>query len=220
MRASTSARGRPKRCRLMSTRRVAATRRGRGAAYRLRRSGEVGTPPTSSRAHAVWFGRSSSASAPPSPICSATISCIAGAGAAGQHRADIAEHGGPQFVGQLLQILMRDGQGQPVFARLRQDQREAVGREGLELVGIEMEHAPLFGRHVGARQSRLRDCRGQQGAEQMRGAFAVAGGEAGADRGDRGSDGRGQDHAGEPDHAVLRARRAAGSPSTASTSPR
>ena len=43
--------------------------------------------------------------------------------------------------------------------------------------------------------------------------------EPGPDRGDRRPDRRGQDHAGQPDHAVLRARRAAGSPSTASTSP-
>src|SRR5207248_10402609 len=60
---------------------------------------------------------------------------------------------------------------QPIFARLRKDQREAVGREGLKFVGIEVEGAPLAGGDVGARQGRLRDRRPQQRAEQMRGAF-------------------------------------------------
>ena len=54
-------------------------------------------------------------------------------------RAGIAEDGRPQLVGELVEVLVADGQGQTVFARLRQDEGEALGGEGLELVGIEMK---------------------------------------------------------------------------------
>ena len=69
---------------------------------------------------------------------------------------------------------MRDGQGQRIFARLGEDEREAFGRERLEFVGIEMEHAAFGCGNVGARQRGLRQRRGEQGAEQVRGAFAEA----------------------------------------------
>ncbi len=60
----------------------------------------------------------------------------------------------------------------PYLRASRQDQREALGGEGLELVGVEMEGAALGGRSVGARERGLRDRGREQRAEQMRGAFA------------------------------------------------
>jgi hypothetical protein len=41
---------------------------------------------------------------------------IARTGAARQHRADITERGGAEFVGELLQVLVRAGQRQTVLA--------------------------------------------------------------------------------------------------------
>jgi hypothetical protein len=87
---------------------------------------------------------------PTQPDLFGDVGCLGSTDTAGQHRADIAEYGRPKFVEQLLEVLVCDCQGQPVFARFRQDQREAVGREGLEFVGIEVEHAPFGGRHLTA----------------------------------------------------------------------
>lgn len=53
MRASTSARGRPKRMRLVAIKRCGLDRRARGAAWRSSRIGEVGEPLRNSRAQAV-----------------------------------------------------------------------------------------------------------------------------------------------------------------------
>ena len=68
---------------------------------------------------------------------------VGGTGAAGNERAGIAEDGCPQLVGKLVEILVSDGQGQAIFAGLRQNEREALGGEGLKLVGIEMK-GPTF----------------------------------------------------------------------------
>ena len=93
MRASTSARGRPKRMRLVAIRRCGLDRRARGASCRSSRIGEVGVPPRNSRAQAVKFGRSSRASGPPKPICLDKDQGVLGTGAAGDDRSGIAEHG-------------------------------------------------------------------------------------------------------------------------------
>src|ERR1039458_4229176 len=73
MRASTSARGRPKRMRLVAMRRWGSDRRGGGASWRSRRRGDVGTPFRSKRAQAAKLGRSRTASGPPKPICRESI---------------------------------------------------------------------------------------------------------------------------------------------------
>ena len=49
------------------------------------------------------------------------------AGAAGEQRADIAEDRGAQPLGQLLEILVGDGEGEAVFARFGENEREALG---------------------------------------------------------------------------------------------
>jgi hypothetical protein len=69
MRASTSWRGRPKRMRLVSTRRWTLCRRAGGTLWRASRVGEVGAPFRNSRAQAAKFGRSRRGSELPRPIC-------------------------------------------------------------------------------------------------------------------------------------------------------
>ena len=69
--------------------------------------------------------------------------CVLRAGAAGDDRSDIAENGVAQSVGELVEILVPDRQGERVFARLAEDERKAVGGEGLELVGIEVKGPTL-----------------------------------------------------------------------------
>lgn len=49
-------------------------------------------------------------------------------------RAEVAEYRLPDRFGQLGNVLVRQLQAEPVFARLRQNRRECIGREVLELI--------------------------------------------------------------------------------------
>ncbi len=67
---------------------------------------------------------------------------------------------------------MTDGQSESVFARLGQNEREALGGERLELIGIKVEGTTVGGRQIGPRQGRLGERRGQECAQEVRGALA------------------------------------------------
>ena len=73
---------------------------------------------------------------------------VGGADPAGDDRTDIAEHGGPEVVGELVKVLMGDRQRESILACLRQNEGEAFGRKRLEFVGIQMEGAAVGGRYV------------------------------------------------------------------------
>lgn len=54
----------------------------------------------------------------------------------GDEVAGIAEDALPDLVGQLVEVLMREDQGEAVFPRLREDGGERLRREALELIYI------------------------------------------------------------------------------------
>ncbi len=97
---------------------------------------------------------------------------VLGAGTAGDDRARVAEDGGAQPVGELVEVLVADYERKRVFARLGQYEGEALGGEGLELVGIKMEHAPLGRGGIRAGERGLRQRRGEERTEQVRGALS------------------------------------------------
>lgn len=61
----------------------------------------------------------------------------------GDKRSGIAEHGLPQALRELPQILMAEGQRERIFSRLGEDEAKTVRRERLEFVGVEVEDAPV-----------------------------------------------------------------------------
>ena len=97
---------------------------------------------------------------------------VDGAGPAGDDRAGIAEHRIAEPVGKLVEVLVPDGQREGILARLTENEREALGGERLELVGVEMEHAAIGSRGVGAGEGGLGDGGGEERPEQMGGALA------------------------------------------------
>src|SRR6266404_586368 len=64
---------------------------------------------------------------------------IGRAGAAGDDRSGVAEHRGAQAIGQLIEVLMPDGEGQAIFSGFRENERKALGGERLKLVGVKVE---------------------------------------------------------------------------------
>ena len=54
-------------------------------------------------------------------------------------RAHVAEHGLLDRFGQLVNVLLRQRQAEPVFARLRKNRRKRIGREVLELVNEQVK---------------------------------------------------------------------------------
>ena len=54
---------------------------------------------------------------------------VLGTGAAGDDRSGVAEHRGAQLVGELVEILVADREGQRVLAGLRENERKTLGGE-------------------------------------------------------------------------------------------
>lgn len=98
--------------------------------------------------------------------------CVLGTGTAGDDRARVAENGRAQAVGELFEVLVPDREGEGVLSCLGQNEREALRGEGLELVGIEMEHAPLGRGAIRAGERGLRQRCGDERTKQVRGAFS------------------------------------------------
>lgn len=83
------------------------------------------------------------------------------------------EHRRAQCARQLLQVLMRKDERQPVFARLGQNILDVVGRVLLELVQVEIERlAKLLVFFVGATEGRFLDQRDDECTDQRAGALA------------------------------------------------
>lgn len=92
---------------------------------------------------------------------------IGEADAEGDEGADIAKDGFPHGGGELSDVLMTQGEIEPVFSRLGQDGGEALGGEVLELIDEEIEIAPLMlGLAVAGHGGEL-ELRDEQGAEQV-----------------------------------------------------
>jgi hypothetical protein len=63
------------------------------------------------------------------------------------------------------------GEGEGVLARLRQNERKALGRKRLELVDVQMKNPALVLRRVGPGEGGLRQAGDDKGAEEVGGAF-------------------------------------------------
>lgn len=97
---------------------------------------------------------------------------IGEADAEGDERADIAKDGFPHGGGELGDVLMAQGEIEPVFSRLGQDGGEGLGGEVLELIDEEIEIASLvLGLTVAGHGGELK-LSDEQGAEQV--GFVVA----------------------------------------------
>ena len=89
------------------------------------------------------------------------------ADAKSDHGAGVAEHGLPDFGRELVEVLVGEGQAQPILAGFGQNRRKAVGCEVVEFVNEQIEVAAIgFGR-VGAGHGAQLKLRGEQGAEQV-----------------------------------------------------
>ena len=89
--------------------------------------------------------------------------------AEGDHRAHIPEHAMADIWFKLRQVLMAQGKGDAVFAKLRHHVRDGESGELLELVEIDIEGAKRCLGSVGATESRESD-RGHQQCPKKRGA--------------------------------------------------
>lgn len=92
---------------------------------------------------------------------------IGEANAEGDEGADIAKDGLPHGGGELGNVLMAQGEVEPVFPRLSQDGGEALGREVLELIDEEIKIAPLVLRLAVAGHGGELKLRDEQRAEQV-----------------------------------------------------
>ena len=75
-------------------------------------------------------------------------------------RADVAKNGIADFRLQLLDVLVREGEAQPILPGFRQNRNEGICSEGLEFVNMQEKVLSIVLRHVRARHGRklkLRD---------------------------------------------------------------
>ena len=93
---------------------------------------------------------------------------IGEADAEGDERADIAKDGLPHGGGELGDVLMAQGEIEPVFPRLGEDGGEALGGEVLELIDEEEKVTALVLRLTIAGHGGELELRDEQGAEQVR----------------------------------------------------
>lgn len=92
---------------------------------------------------------------------------IGKADAEGDEGADVAKHSLPHGGGELGDVLVAQGEIEPVFPRLGQDGGEALGGEVLELIDEEEKVAPLvLGLSIAGHGGEL-ELRDEQGAEQV-----------------------------------------------------
>lgn len=84
-----------------------------------------------------------------------------------QQRPHVAEHRLSYWQGNLVNVLVRQHQAQPVFPGLGQDGSEAVGGEVLKLVNEQEELLSLLLRLAGPAHRRQLELRHQQGAEEV-----------------------------------------------------
>lgn len=90
----------------------------------------------------------------------------------GDKGADIAKNGFPHSGGELGNVLMAQGEVEPVFSRLGQDGSEALGGEVLELIDEQIKIASLVFRLTVPGHGRELKLRNEQRAEQV--GFVVA----------------------------------------------
>lgn len=91
-----------------------------------------------------------------------------------RHRADVTEDGITDILIELSEELMRDCQRELVLTSFRQDARNGIGRDVLELVNIEIERREVAARIVSARERSHEELADENEAEQVRIAFAEA----------------------------------------------
>ncbi len=74
----------------------------------------------------------------------------------GDEGADVPEDRMPDFVIELVEILVREDKADPVFAQLREHGGEVLRGEGLELIEVEEEVAAALLGNLGPRQAMQR----------------------------------------------------------------
>lgn len=84
----------------------------------------------------------------------------------------IAEYALPDLVRELVKILVREDEREPVLPRLREDGGEGIGREGLELVDVEVEGGAGGVRQSGALHRRPLELREKKSAQEAGGVLA------------------------------------------------
>src|SRR6185437_1959727 len=95
------------------------------------------------------------------------VGCVLGAETERDDRAGVAEHRVPYVGFELVQVLVRDREAEPVFAHFREHVRHGKRREALELIYIDEEVPALGWIDIGAAIPGKTD-RGDQKAAEKR----------------------------------------------------
>src|SRR3954452_22426162 len=90
----------------------------------------------------------------------------------GNEVAGIAEYALPDLVRELVKVLMREDEREAVFPRLGEDRGQGVGREGLELIDVEVEGGAGGVRQSGTLHRRPLELREKERAQEAGGVFA------------------------------------------------